>query len=109
MTIRFMSPQALVFVFATTLGSPAIANPAIQNQFKAVCKLKPDMAVVKVQCKSCHTTAPKLNGFGSDMKAEMGRQKSKGFTAAVWAKLGAKDSNKNGVPNKKEVTAGKLP
>ena len=109
MTIRFMAPQALVLVLATTLSSTAFANPAIQNQFKAVCKLKAGTALATAQCKSCHTTAPKLNGFGSDMKAEMGRLKTKAFTTAVWAKLGAKDSNKNGTPNKKEVATGKLP
>jgi hypothetical protein len=52
---------------------------------------------------------PKLNRFGADAKATMAALKTKTFTPAVWAKLAAKDSDKDGANNKKEIAAGTLP
>ena len=50
-----------------------------------------------------------LNAFGLDMKAEMGKQKSKVLTPAVWQKLAARDSDHDKKSNKIEVAAGTLP
>jgi uncharacterized membrane protein len=87
----------------------ARATPAIDQQFESVCKPKAGSALATAKCNTCHAGPPKLNSFGQDLKAEMGRQHSKELTAAVWQKLGALDSDKDGASNEAEVAAGTLP
>src|SRR5215208_567069 len=95
----------LMLALGATLSTVALATPAIQNEFKAVCKPKPATALARAQCKSCHVTPPKLNSFGTDIKTEMGKQKSKKFTPAIWAKLASRDSDRDRATNKQEVAA----
>ncbi len=96
-------------ILAAILSPAAFATPLLQQQFGDICKPRPGSALDVAKCKSCHTSPPKLNSFGRDMKAEMTRQKSKTFTAAIWKKLGPLDSDKDGVSNMREVEAGTLP
>jgi hypothetical protein len=109
MTIRLMTPQAVVLAIGMTVCTAALATPAIQNEFKVVCKPKPATALARAQCKSCHLAPPKLNSFGTDIKTEMGKQKSKKFTPAIWAKLASRDSDSDRAANKQEVAVGMLP
>ena len=98
----FTAPRTLAMVLGASLCSVAFATPVIQNGFKSVCKPKPGTALARATCKGCHVAPPKLNPFGMDIKSEMTRQKTKTFTAAVWAKVGAKDSDHDGAANSKE-------
>jgi hypothetical protein len=109
MTVRIITPKAVVLVLGTALGGAAFGTPVIQNQFKGVCKPKPATALGRAQCKSCHVTPPKLNSFGTDVKSEMGKQKTKTFTPAIWAKLAGRDSDGDGANDKREIAAGTLP
>jgi hypothetical protein len=62
-------------------------------------------------CTNCHVKMgeKKLNLFGTDVKAELGKQKSKAFSAAVWKKVASRDSDRDKAKNGAEVAAGTLP
>jgi uncharacterized membrane protein len=91
------------------LCAAALATPAFQQQFQSVCKPKAGTALADAQCTTCHVSPPKLNRFGQDLKAEMERQHTKAFTAAIWQKLAALDSDQDGASNEAEVAASTLP
>jgi hypothetical protein len=103
----------LVLALGLTLSSAALATPEIGVQFGKLAKPKAGsaLATANVQCKSCHPKMgdKKLNLFGVDMKTEMGKQKTKALTPAVWQKLAARDSDRDKKSNKIEVAAGTLP
>jgi hypothetical protein len=113
MSKRLTPPCVLVLALGLTLASAALATPQIQMQFGKTCKPKAGsaLATAHMQCKSCHTKPgdKALNAFGLDMKAEMGKQKSKVLTPAIWQKLAARDSDHDKKSNKIEVAAGTLP
>jgi hypothetical protein len=96
-----------------TVASAALATPEIQGQFGKIVPIKAGSALAQAhaQCKSCHPQPgdKALNAFGLDMKAEMGRQRSKALTASVWQKLAARDSDRDQKGNKLEIAAGTLP
>jgi hypothetical protein len=106
-------PVLWVLGLGLTLASAALATPEIQMQFGQTGKPKANsaLALAQTQCKSCHVKPgdKALNPFGLDMKAEMGKQKSKSLTQAVWQKLAARDSDHDTKSNKIEVAAGTLP
>jgi hypothetical protein len=103
----------VILTLGLTVASAALATPEIQKQFGQTCKPKAGsaLATAHMQCKSCHTKPgdKALNAFGLDMKAEMGKQKSKVLTPAIWQKLAARDSDHDKKSNKIEVAAGTLP
>ncbi len=101
--------RMLAVALGMTLSTAALALPAFVQQFQDVCKPKPGTPLAQAQCKTCHIEPPKLNPFGLDIKAEMARQGSKAFTAALWKALGPLDSDKDGFSNQAEVDAGTLP
>jgi hypothetical protein len=103
------SARAIGIMLVAILCPAAFATPLLQQQFTDVTKLKPGSALDLAKCKSYHTSPPKLNPSGRDLKAEMTRKKSKTFTPAVWKALGRLDSDKDGVSNRMEVEAGTLP
>ena len=103
------SARAIGIMLVAILCPAAFATPLLQQQLTDVAKVRPGTALDLAKCKSCHTSPPKLNPFGRDLKAEMTRQKSKTFTPAVWKALGRLDSDKDGVSNRLEVEAGTLP
>jgi hypothetical protein len=108
------TPTGLVaLALALTLASAALATPEIQGQFGKMAKVKPGsaLATAQTQCRSCHVKMGEkaLNPFGADMKGEMGKQKTKALTPAVWQKLAARDSDHDKKNNKIEVAAGTLP
>src|SRR5205807_1409920 len=107
-TLRWVA-RMLAVALGMTLSTAAFALPAFVQQFQNVCKPKPGTPLAQAQCKTCHIEPPKLNPFGLDVKAEMARQGSKAFTAAVWKALGPLDSDKDGFSNQAEVDAGTLP
>src|SRR5262245_22582889 len=91
------------------LCAGALATPAIDQQFESVCKPKAGTSLANAQCNTCHASPPKLNSFGQDLKAEMERQHSQKFTAAIWQKVSVLDSDKDGASNEAEVAASTLP
>jgi uncharacterized membrane protein len=101
--------RMLVVALGMTLSTAALALPAFVPQFQDVCKPKPGTPLAQAQCKTCHIEPPKLNPFGLDVKAEMAKQGSKAFTAALWKAMGPLDSDKDSFSNQAEVDAGTLP
>jgi uncharacterized membrane protein len=99
----------LAAALGATLGTAALATPAIQQQFQGIGKPAAGTALAQAQCTTCHTSPPKLNPFGLDVKAAMAKQGNKSFTAAPWKVLGPIDSDKDGASNQAEIQAGTLP
>jgi hypothetical protein len=109
--MRRTSLGTAVLVLGFTFSTAALGTPEIQVQFTGVCKPKAGSKLATTQCTSCHVKMGEkpLNLFGTDVKAELARQKSKKFTAAVWKKVAARDSDRDRVKNGAEVVAGTLP
>jgi hypothetical protein len=113
MNERRTPPVLAALALGLALGSAALATPEIQGQFGKMAKLKPGSTLAKsqTQCTSCHVKMgdKALNPFGADLKAEMGKQKTKILTPAVWQMVAARDSDRDKKSNKVEVAAGTLP
>jgi hypothetical protein len=111
--MRRVSPEMLVLGLGLSLASAALATPEIQMQFGKMNKPKTGSALAQAmtQCKSCHVAMgdKKLNAFGLDMKAEMGKQMAKVLTPAICQKRAASDNDRDKKSNKIEVAAGTLP
>jgi len=109
--MRRTSTGVAVLVLGITFATSALATPEIQGQFSSTCKPKPGSALATAMCTSCHVKMGEkaLNRFGTDVKAELGKQKSKAFTPAVWKKVAALDSDRDKAKNGAEVASGTLP
>jgi len=109
--MRRSSLGIAALVMGLAISPAALGTPQILTQFTSVCKPKPDSALMTSACLSCHVKIgdKKLNLFGADVKAELGKQKSKTFTAAIWKKVASLDSDHDKAKNGAEVAAGTLP
>jgi mono/diheme cytochrome c family protein len=98
---------ALVIGLAA-VSTAAIALPAMLPIFGAAYKQVPKgSALAKANCATCHTAAPKLNPYGTDIKKALG--KSKTLTPEVLKAVECLDSDKDGVKNIDEINKGSLP
>ena len=104
-----ISLVALVVVVALLASTVAWAFPAYLKVFTATYKVKPNSALAKASCGTCHVAAnktDKLNPFGLDLKKNLVGGK---VTKASLAKVEKLDSDKDRVSNIKEIKACTLP
>jgi uncharacterized membrane protein len=101
--------RTVAVVAGLTVAPAALATPALQQQFEKIGQPAAGSALVQAQCTACHIRTPKLNPFGLDLKAEMGKGGSQSLTPELWQALGLLDSDRDGASNQAEVAAGTLP
>ncbi len=105
--------RMLIATLAISVSSTTWAEPQAPQDF---CKTYPSSALCKsgaAECSVCHTTAPGLNAFGSDLSDALGGNKNgAAFSAALSAALKSiesRDSDQDGSKNGDEILAGTLP
>jgi hypothetical protein len=109
MTKLRISLVAAVVVVVLLASAVAWAFPAFLKTFTETYKPKPDSALGKASCGTCHISkidTSKLNPYGQDLKKVLVGGK---VTKASLAKVENLDSDKDGVSNIKEIKAGTLP
>ncbi len=95
---------------ALVIPVAVMALPPMGKDFIAAAKISPDSKLAKSDCAICHVgRTPKLNPYGTDMKAAMAALNIKKVTPAVLAKIATKDSDKDGVKNMVEIKKDKAP
>lgn len=108
-----MKLTKIVVVSATSLvAASVLALPTLRKPVADAFKLKPGSAADKAGCALCHKSMADLknfNPFGKDFKALLTAAKTKSPTPAILKKLGAMDSDKDGVKNAAEIAKGTLP
>jgi len=102
--------RSLVTGLALVVPVAVMALPPMGKDFIAAAKISPTSKLAKSDCAICHVgRTPKLNPYGTDMKAAMAALKIKKVTPAVLAKIAAKDSDKDGIKNMVEIKKDKAP
>jgi hypothetical protein len=104
-----ISLVALVIVVVLLASTIAWAFPTYLKTFTDTYKVKPNSALGKASCATCHLAkdkTDKFNPYGQDLKKVLAGGK---VSKAALAKIEKLDSDKDGVSNIKEIKAGTLP
>lgn len=94
------------------LCAAALAMPTYTKVVTLHYKVKKGAAIEKAGCALCHLSKTKLkeyNPYGADLKKVMEEAKTKTLTPDLLKKIDTIDSDKDGVKNGEELTAGTLP
>lgn len=98
----------LVLAGVLVLAAAAYALPTDLITFKSLYNPKAGSKLAAAACLTCHAAMPPtktaLNPYGKDLAKQ-----KKPFNAASFKAIEQLDSDKDGVPNLKEIRAGTLP
>ncbi len=80
--------RSLVTGLALVIPVAVMALPPMGKDFIAAAKISPDSKLAKSDCAICHVgRTPKLNPYGTDMKAAMAALKSRRLHPPYWRRL----------------------
>ena len=106
-----MRSVLLWLAFGAVLLAPGVAQarPEFFALFVQHYRLEPYAPNAVAACRNCHTTPPRWNLFGLEVKAELYRVGGRRLTAAMLEAVEGGDADQDGWLNGDEIRAGSLP
>jgi hypothetical protein len=91
------------------LTGSAMALPPMLKVFETTYNVKDGSRLKTASCTICHSTVPKLNPYGQDVKKQLTAANTKTLTPEMLKKIEKLDSDKDGFANIAEIKADTLP